>query len=339
MRSCSASYSPSLWSARSHSLLRPDRSIAGLFQLSITILTLSIVVASTVGWDWGLLLYLVPVAAVVVLRPKQVPIRSGPVWWWAVLLTFIALLPFVSEAQGHLDRALGGAQNHTTHWSAMAAVTLVLLALGVVVALRITGYRVTGFSIAGAGIGYGAASLAFPFDASSHRTGYALLLIIWGLAWLAALRYADRPLRATSEKQLVPVLRTVGFVFLAFVVSVAWDGNDDQPNVPHRPDPNNPMVVAADVDRETCLGCHATKTAGAPRVPHDPTDTCEGDGCWDGRTDCAGCHRIDPDLPGPVQAVATGPPRPVSFKTPAGESIVPVSPDDLAVLAAIGVER
>ena len=91
-------------------------------------MTLSIVVSLTVAWDFGLLLYLIPLAAVLLLATPSPPFRSGPIWWWAASLVVIAALPFRVEVSGLVERAMSGAQNHTTHWSAMAAFVLVLTA-------------------------------------------------------------------------------------------------------------------------------------------------------------------------------------------------------------------
>ena len=213
------------------------------------------------------------------------------------------MLPFLTEVAALLGRALDEAQNHTTHWSAMAAFSLALLGMGLVVAFRITGYRVTGFSIAGAAIGYGVVSLIFPFDASSHRFGYSVGLILWGLAWLGILRFADNPSPAPSRSTVIPLVKWVLIVPVLFVVSAIWLANDDQPNVPHRPDPNHPELLASDVDAQTCLDCHATRIAGAPQPPHELNRKCEDGLCWGGRTDCAGCHQIDPELGGPTQRI------------------------------------
>ncbi len=248
-------------------LLRPERSTAGLFQMAITLLTLFAIANLTVPWQFGLLLQLIPLAAVIYFRPRGIPLRSGPVWGWAIVLVLAALLPFLTEVAALLARALDEAQNHTTHWSAMAAFSLALLGMGLVVAFRITGYRVTGFSIAGAAIGYGVVSLIFPFDASSHRFGYSVGLILWGLAWLGILRFADNPSPAPSRSTVIPLVKWVLIVPVLFVVSAIWLANDDQPNVPHRPDPNHPELLASDVDAQTCLDCHATRIAGAPQPP------------------------------------------------------------------------
>jgi uncharacterized membrane protein HdeD (DUF308 family) len=209
------------------------------------------------------------------------------------------MTPFRVEIVGMVDRALSKAQNHTTHWSVMAAFASVLLILGILVALRVTGYRIVAMSIAGAAAIYGVASLRFPFDASSHRTGYAIGLLLWAAGWLLGVPFLDRLRPDKAKPSARKVIGWIALVPVLFVISVVWVVNDDQPNVPHRPDPNNPAAMAADVDRATCLGCHA---AVVPIIPHEQGKTCGEEGpCWGGRTDCAGCHRIDPALGGPTE--------------------------------------
>ncbi|MDP9494100.1 MAG: hypothetical protein M3P87_02575, partial [Actinomycetota bacterium] len=195
-------------------LFSAKESVGGLIQLTVTLLTLSIIVTSTVAWDFGLLLYLIPLAAVLLFARPTRPFRSGPIWWWAAALVVIAAFPFRVEIDGLVARAMSGAQNHTTHWSAMAAFVLVLIFLGGVVALRVSGYRVVALSIAGAAAVYGAASLVFPYDASSHRPGYAVGLIVWAVAWFLGVRYLDHPHRAKRHSTAARVLSR-GFLVLA----------------------------------------------------------------------------------------------------------------------------
>ena len=320
-------------------LLNPKRNLAGLIQLSATLLTLVIVVTSTVSWQIGLLLYLIPLAAVLALARPVKPYREGPVWSWAIALVAIGFFPLRMEIEGHVARALAHAQNHTTHWSVMAAFALVLLILGVVVALRVTGYRIVAFSIAGAAAVYGVASLRFPFDASSHRTGYAVGMIVWAAAWALIVFFLDRP---APDNPRPLALRALGWIVLVpvlFIISLAWVVNDEQPNVPHRPDPNHPTAMAADVDRATCLGCHATGVdVGAPIVPHPERECGKGDWdipCWGGRTDCAGCHRIDPALGGPTEQIEVSRWAGVLAEGPPGRQIVPLAAEDLELARAV----
>jgi hypothetical protein len=320
-------------------LLRPTESTAGLLQLGVTLWTLMVLVNLNVRWQFGLLLQLTPLTAIILLRPRGVRLRAGPLWGWAVALTAVALLPFLTEVDGLLGRAMVEAQNHTTHWSAMAAFSLSLVLLGVIVAFRVTGYRVTGYSISAAAMGYGVVSLAFPFDASSHRFGYSVGLILWGLGWAGALRWLDQPWRRQqAAPRTIAVLKWVLIVPLVLVASGVWDANNDQPNVPHRPDPDHPQLVAADVDRTTCLGCHLTGKAGAPAPPHDPAQVCEDMPCWGGRTDCAGCHQIDPDLGGDKLRIEVPPGGATALRSPPEVAIVPLASDDLATLAEVAAD-
>lgn len=316
-------------------LLRPKNSLASLIQLIVTLVTLSLVVTLTVAWDFGLLLYLVPLLGIVIFRRRGEPARAGPVWRWAVFLVAVALLPFVVQFEGHVGRALAEAQNHTTHWSAIAAFSAVLLILGAVVAIRVTGYRMIAMSLAAAAAAYGLVSLFFPYDASSHRPGYAIGLILWAGAWAVGLRYLDRPL--AGRVGFGSVVKWVGMVPLALVVTMIWLSTDTPPNVPHRPDPEQPDLVAADVNRFTCLDCHGSETGGAPTPPHSQAQLCEGEPCWGGRTDCAGCHRIDPALGGPTDQIEVASPgRGLVAKTP-NHDAQPLTVEDMALAETIGV--
>lgn len=319
-------------------LLGPKRNLAGLIQLTVSLVTLSIVATWTVDWDFGLLLFLVPLAGVLVFATPAKPFRSGKIWRWAVVLVLIAWFPLRGEIEGHVARALSGAQNHTTHWSAMAAFALVLLILGGVVAFRVTGYRIVAMSVAGAAGVYGLASLIFPYDASSHNPGYAIVLMIWAAAWLVGVLFFDRPARDQPRPLAV---RVVGWVILApaiLIISVFWLAVGDPPNVPHSPNPSQPTAEAADVDRATCLDCHATEVAGAPVVPHRFDRTCGDDGepCWGGRTDCAGCHRIDPALGGPSEQIEVSAWGPLLAQEPPDRKVVPLEAPDLALIEMLG---
>jgi hypothetical protein len=299
-------------------LRHAGRNTAGFCQLGLTLIALAALVNGTSGWDAGLLLYLLPLAAMVVLRSHRGTWTVGAPWWGALAMGAVFLLPALEAIGSHLDRALTQAQNHTTHWSAMATFQVVLVGLVVIVFLRLPGYRLSAFTAGGAAISYGVASLVFPFDASSHRLAYSTALIIWGVWWILLAAGARR---VRSARRRVPAIVTVVLaVPVLLIASMVWRELDRPPNVPHRPNPEQPVVMAAEVDRATCLSCHEFKIGGAPIPPHDLTDTCE-DGCWGARTDCTGCHQIDPQLGGsgtqldvdaesPVRWVATvsGPP-------------------------------
>lgn len=300
-------------------LRHPGRNTAGFCQLGLTLIALAALVDGTGGWDAGLLLYLLPLAAMVLLRPHRGTWTVGAPWWGALAMGAVFSFPVLGAIEGHLDRALTQAQNHTTHWSAMATFQVVLVGLVVIAFLRLPGYRLSAFTAGGAAISYGIAAMLFPFDASSHRLAYSVVLIVWGVGWILLTAGASR---ARSRRRRIPAIVTVVLaVPLLLVASGVWTELDTPPNVPHRPNPEQPVVMAGEVDRATCLSCHEFKIGGAPIPPHDLTETCEG-ACWGARTDCAGCHQIDPQLGGsgiqlevdgasPVHWVATMPATPV----------------------------
>lgn len=284
------------------------KNVAGLIQLTITTLSLALVVSFTVSPDPSLLIYLVPLAGVLAFGRVERPIRSGGVHIWAVFLTLVTIPSFLEEMFGHFVKATSGAQNHTTHWSVIAAFGIVLMTLGIVVAAKVNGHRLVAWSLGSAAVIYGIASLVFPYDASSHLSPYSIAMILWGVAWIVGEslhRSEERP----SRKSLLRTVAVVMAIPVLALSAVIIPSLDAPANVPHRPDPARPAVMTADVDRSTCLSCHATGVDGAPQPPHELSRSCDGDDtCWDGRSDCAGCHRVDPSLSGSDQTALGLPP-------------------------------
>ncbi len=274
------------------------RKVAGLVQLTVTTLTLALVVSFTVRPDPSLLIYLLPLAGVWIFGRPEKPLREEGIHLWAVALTLMTLPAFLDGALGHFDKARSAAQNHMTHWSVIGAFGIVLIVLGVVVALRMRGHRLVAWSLGSAAMVYGVASLAFPYDASSHLPAFSVAMILWGVAWIigeSLHKNGRAPSRKLARKALVAVLAVPALAMSAAIIPVL----DAPANVPHRPDPERPAVMTVDVDRSTCLSCHANGVGGATQPPHDLSRSCTGDdSCWDGRTDCVGCHRVDPTLSG-----------------------------------------
>jgi hypothetical protein len=285
------------------------RNLAGLGQLIVTLMTLAVVVTVTLGPDYWFFLFLVPLAGVVAFHGPIRPIREGPIQIWAVYLVVLATPTFVFEVASHVAKAAQNAQNHTTHWSVMAAFYIAMVLLAVGVTLRTRGYKLVGWSLGLASVVFGAASFAFPYDASSHRRAFSVFLILWGLSWIIGTVLGGR---VTIKSRLVRTLGIIGaalsvpilLMFAVIIVPII----DTPPNVPHRPNPNIQEMSAGDVDRATCLECHGSGVAGAPVIPHETDRTCEDELCWGGRSDCAGCHRIDPALGGPTEQISVSVP-------------------------------
>ncbi len=323
-------------------LLDAKRNLAGLAQLTISLVTLAVVVTWTLGIDYWLFLFLVPLGGILWFHGPIRPIRDGPTRLWAVFLLALATPAFLNEIVNNATRAVEGAQNHTTHWSVMAAFYVVLLSLGLVCAIRMRGFRLVGWSLGLASIVFGAAAFAFPFDASSHRQEFAVFLIIWGSVWIIGTAFSGPTKeRSRLRKALVITASVIAIPFVLMVSVIFVPAIDAPPNIPHRPNPNVPAMTAMDVDRNTCLECHAAGVVGAPLIPHESSRTCgDEEPCWGGRTDCAGCHRIDPALGGPTEQIFAGLPQPFVHLMPnVSAGVQPLSTSELRALADLGSEQ
>jgi hypothetical protein len=197
----------------------------------------------------------------------------------------------------------------------MAAFTVALGGLALVAALRPPGYRLVAGSVGLAGGFYLAASLVFPFDASSRSSVFGVWLLIWSVIWLlvafrpdhAAMLAAppgDQPIRqlGVSLAEVRWGLMALGLLILG-LVGLLGAVVVEATNVPHGLE----GVAFADIDRAICLDCHRVGREGATVIPHEPERTCgEDESCWGGRTDCIGCHRFDPVLGGPKTMLEVG---------------------------------
>ncbi len=269
---------------------RPEQNTAGFLQLCVVVGLLSTLVWWTNGWETGLVLYLVPLIALAVARSPG-NWRPGKTWWAALLMAAPMALVLVDGASSHISLALDAAQNHTTHWTAVAAFEASLLGMIPIVALRLPGYRVTLATLAGATFVYGTASLTFPYDASSHRAEFSAALLVWAAGWMLLWYRESRPHREPRRNR--PLLAT-GVAMAMVLFGMVAPRLNEPPNVPHRPDPSVPELMVADISRETCQGCHSTGQVGAPvQTSSHLAQRCSGD-CPATTVTCLGCHQIDP---------------------------------------------
>jgi hypothetical protein len=81
---------------------------------------------------------------------------------------------------------------HYGHWSAMGAFAVSVVALAVVAALGIPGWRLPAWSAAIALIVFGAASLFASGDASSLTKPWAIAAIAWGVSFAGVAQYVAR---------------------------------------------------------------------------------------------------------------------------------------------------
>lgn len=93
---------------------------------------------------------------------------------------------------------------HYGHWSAMGAFAVIILGLAFVAALRPPSWPVPAWSAGLAAALYGAASLANPEDASAVNDLWALLAVVWGVAFIAMAERERRALRPAPDSVTDP---------------------------------------------------------------------------------------------------------------------------------------
>lgn len=255
-----------------------------------------------------------------------------------VVLALSGAVPFALMAVDNFAKATVQAADHLTHWGGVAAFAIVQILLALIASLRPPGYRLVAGSVGVAGLAYFAASLLFPFDASARPQIFAIWILLWSLSWIAvavtgrsvgswipwlggiaivAIAAAGGPVgiamgvfigvvllvfarREDGPPRFLSIgLAAVGYILLVGGGLVAGDGGEP-PNIPH-----GLVDGYENATRQTCMECHAVGAEGATLIPHDSADTCgsDGEGCWDGRSDCLGCHHYDPALGGPTELV------------------------------------
>lgn len=219
--------------------------------------------------------------------------------WGSLFLAAGGLLPLLLLTVDHLEKAQVQAADHVTHWGGVAAWSASLGVLAIVAALRPSGYRLVEMTVAINGLVFVGVSIAYQFDASARPNPFGIWLALWSLCWLVK---TFLPARETRARWYVIGLQLAGYALVGLIGLIS--NFDFAPNVPHGIED----VAFAEIDRATCLDCHALEREGATIIPHEANRSCEED-CWGGRTDCLGCHRYDPALGGPRQ---------LAFLPPAG---------------------
>ena len=86
---------------------------------------------------------------------------------------------------------------HSGHWTAMGAFAFAILAVGLVAAFRIRGWRLSAWSAAAALAIYSAASLTVPRDASAQSTGWALAGLVGAIVFVVI---GEREVRTERER-------------------------------------------------------------------------------------------------------------------------------------------
>jgi hypothetical protein len=224
-------------------LRRPDRKLAQMYQVAITLWLLAaayIVVDRAI--DPIVLIFVVLPALLIGLHPGRPLLIHPPVDLNRALaaLAVVGAIPFLVFAirelstgleasrvapealesvpddatQEEFDQALREATGsreefevarHYGHWSAMGGFALAIAALAGVAAFGIPGWGLPAWSSGLAAIVYGIVSLVFPEDASAALAVWALLSIAWGVVFIVIGEVERRRARGTHvSDEVVP---------------------------------------------------------------------------------------------------------------------------------------
>ena len=202
-------------------LREPRKNTSGMWQLIVATTVFAVVITATGSrFEWFTLVYVLPVVGAAVFHPagRQLWRPQLRVWPIGLILAITATNVLWAEwGAREVELGFAEAQDHTTHWGGMAALFIAMALLSWLTALRLPGYQITAWTLTGAAVLYGAASLLYPFDASAHPSGAAIFTIAWGLAWPAAIAYEERRKsrgRADKTTTLPTFLLVAGLILL-----------------------------------------------------------------------------------------------------------------------------
>jgi hypothetical protein len=85
-------------------LLTRLHSPGALLQLTIPLVALTVMVSLTVGPDPGLLIYLLPLGAVIATHGSVRPLREAGRQWWAILLVILLAPAMIDDTAAHIGR-------------------------------------------------------------------------------------------------------------------------------------------------------------------------------------------------------------------------------------------
>lgn len=170
----------------------------GAMQQAAVLMTLIIVTMLVAGmFEPPLLIFLALIVTAAALHPARGQLlnvrRVDP---YLLALTAVAAIPLVDYSVDHLRLQLtaGAADTHAAfgHYAIMAAYAFAIVLLGVLAALRPSGWRVPTYSAALMAIHLGVASLVMVDQSSGIGALWGTLAILWGMAFAVVAEWRSR---------------------------------------------------------------------------------------------------------------------------------------------------
>lgn len=172
---------------------RRGQRAAGEIQALVVIVSIAVVISLSTGFELPVLLYVVPIVVLVALDPDWRSVVGPRISFDGRLLAVVSapMLLMLLDAGEQFAKAQERVQGHESHWGAMAAFDAAVVVLLALVVLRIPGWRVSAWTV-GVALGLRASvSLGFPFDASAFDTTQSILILLWLVLFVIAVRVAS----------------------------------------------------------------------------------------------------------------------------------------------------
>jgi hypothetical protein len=171
-------------------LRHPERKVAGVLMV-IAGIGAGFVINTALGRQpFGELPFLLFPLAAIALHPGRSEVRRlGRISQPALLaLVAVATVPLFVYAFRHINMQLGApaADTHAQfrHYSAMAGLTVAIVASGLLSSFGISGWWICGWGAGFLAVFLGATSLVFPYQASSAGLLWGTLTIVWGFVFI-----------------------------------------------------------------------------------------------------------------------------------------------------------
>lgn len=179
-------------------LYRPTRRIGALYAALAMWALLTVVLLIVGGFDAGMAIIFAILLVIATLHPAGRDLLPGGDRFdrRAAALVALAAAPLVVFAVGQLGLQATAVDDHAIfgHYAAMAAIGLLIVALGLIASLRPDGWRFPAYAAAALASLIGLASLVFP--GTEQGLGLDALwggaAILWGLAFVAVTEYGAR---------------------------------------------------------------------------------------------------------------------------------------------------
>lgn len=187
-------------------LRRPERRVAPMLQLVAIAVGSALVyaISATVGeWLIGGATILLPVVLLAWLHPRAGDLFRRPAFYRPLVgLAAVASVPWavyiVANGRLQLLNAVGDSHAEMEHWATAALMAITIVVCAFLGSTDHAGWRLPAWYAAAASVIFGAHSLVFPGLASGLSAFWAVMAVVWGVAFGVAVVRRSRAARAEA---------------------------------------------------------------------------------------------------------------------------------------------